>query len=186
MLGFNTDVKNDSVKISWYAANENDGTTYDIYRTTVEEAKENDWKLAGTLNKENKSATNFYEFYDWPDVSGSIYYRVAQKSNRTQPQYSAIEKVDYFRDVQSIMLGQNSPNPFSSSTTINFFLPETEEVTFEFFNSNIETIKKIEDVEYPAGKNEIVFNAEKLPAGIYFYRLKAGKFVDVKKMIITD
>lgn len=186
ILGFNAEVRNDSVKICWYAANESEGTTYNIYRSTSEDAKESEWKVVETLQKENKSATNYYEFYDWPNVSGSIYYKVAQNSGKTKPQYSSIEKVDYFRNVQSIMLGQNSPNPFSSTTKINFFLPEPSEVSFEFFNSNIETIKKIEDVEYPAGKNEITFNAENLPAGIYFYRIRVGKFVDVKKMIITD
>jgi hypothetical protein len=97
-----------------------------------------------------------------------------------------VEKVDYFRDGESIILGQNSPNPFSDETKISFYLPEEEEVTFDFFNSNIESIKKIEDAEYPAGKNEIAFNAKNLPPGIYFYRLKAGKFVDVKKMIIAE
>lgn len=186
ILGFTAQVVGDSVKIFWYAANEKEGTTYSVYRSGIENPEENDWKIAGTLKKNKKTDTNYYEFYDWPDINGSIYYRIAQKHERTQPQYSGIEKVDYFRDSELIILGQNSPNPFSDSTTISFYIPEEEEVTFEIFNSNIETIKKIEDVEYPAGKNEIVFNAENLPAGIYFYRLKLGKFVEVKKMVITE
>ena len=186
ILGFTAQVVGDSVKVFWYAANEKEGTTYSVYRSGIENPEENDWKIAGTLKKNKKTDTNYYEFYDWPDINGSIYYRIVQKHEKTQPQYSGIEKVDYFRDAELIILGQNSPNPFSDSTTISFFLPEEEEVTFEIFNSNIETIKKIEDVEYPAGKNEIVFNAENLPAGIYFYRLKLGKFVDVKKMVITE
>lgn len=186
ILGFDAQVAGDSVKIFWYAANENDGTDYSIYRSGIESAKESDWKITGSLKKKKKTDTNYYEFYDWPDINGSIYYRIVQKNDKTQPQYSGVEKVDYFRDVESIMLGQNSPNPFSDYTTINFYLPEEEEVSFEFFNSSIETVKKIEDVEYPAGKNEIVFNVESLPPGIYFYRLKAGKFVEVKKMIITE
>lgn len=186
MLGFNVEVINDSVKINWYAANESNETKYDIYRSTSEEADDEKWKLISSLKKENKSSDNYYEFYDWPDVSGTLYYRIAQKVANTKTQYSDIEKVDYFRDAEVIILGQNSPNPFSGSTTISFYLPESEEVTFEFFNNNIETIKKLDEVEYQAGKHEIVFNAENLPAGIYFYKLKAGKFVDVKKMIITE
>ncbi|MBK7631444.1 MAG: T9SS type A sorting domain-containing protein [Ignavibacteriales bacterium] len=186
ILGFNAEVVNDSVKISWYAANENEGTTYSIYRSGEGNTEEMDWKIAGSVKKNKKTDTNYYEFYDLPDISGSIFYRIAQKNDKTQPQYSNIEKVDYFRDVESIVLGQNYPNPFSSSTTISFFLPELEEVTFEFFNSNIEIIKKIDDFEYPAGKNEVVFNAENLLPGIYYYRLKAGNFVDVKKMIISE
>lgn len=186
ILGFTAQVVRDSVKIFWYAANEIEGTTYSIYRSGFENPKESDWILASTLKKNKKSDTNYYEFYDWPDINGSIYYRIEQKNDETQSQYSVIEKVDYFRDVESIVLGQNSPNPFSDETTISFYLPEEDEVTFEFFNSNIETVKKIEEVDYPAGKNEIVFDAENLPPGIYFYRLKVGSFVDVKKMIITE
>jgi hypothetical protein len=186
MLGFSLEEENDSVKISWYAANESEGTSYNIYRTGSEDAKENDWKLAGTLNRSSDKDANYYEFLDLPDINGSIYYRIAQVMPNLEPQYSSIEKIDHFFDAQTIMLGQNSPNPFSGTTTISFYLPESEGVTFEFFNDNIETIKKIEDVEYRAGKNEIVFNAENLPAGIYFYRLKVGKFVDVKKMVITN
>jgi hypothetical protein len=136
------------------------------------------------MNK--NSEANYYEFFDWPDINGSIYYRIAQKNEKIRTQYSGIEKVDYYRNVESILLGQNSPNPFSDSTTISFYLPEEEEISFEFFNSNIETVKKIEEVEYPAGKNEIVFYAEDLTPGIYFYRLKVKKFVDVKKMVITQ
>ena len=186
ILGFDAEVVKDSVKVFWYAANENDGTTYSIYRSPDEGAKDIDWKLAGTLKKNNKNETNYYEFYDWPDISGSIYYQVVQNYENIQPQKTGIKKVDYFRDGDVIVLGQNSPNPFSDSTSISFYLPEEAEVSIEFFNSNIETVKSIEDVEYPAGKNQIVFNAEDLPAGIYFYRLKVAKYVDVKKMVITD
>jgi hypothetical protein len=186
IIGFDVQVVRDSVKVLWYAANESEGTTYNIYRSGLENPKENDWIIAGSLKKNKITDTNYYEFYDWPDINGSIYYRIEQKNDKTPSQYSGIEKVDYFRDAESIVLGQNSPNPFSDETTISFYLPEEDEVTFEFFNSNIETVKKIEEVEYPAGKNDIVFNAENLLPGIYFYRLKVGKFVDVKKMIITE
>jgi hypothetical protein len=186
IIGFDVQVVRDSVKVLWYAANESEGTTYNIYRSGLENPKENDWIIAGSLKKNKITDTNYYEFYDWPDINGSIYYRIEQKNDKTPSQYSGIEKVDYFRDAESIVLGQNSPNPFSDETTISFYLPEEDEVTFEFFNSNIETVKKIEEVEYPAGKNDIVFNAENLLPGIYFYRLKVGTFVDVKKMIITE
>lgn len=186
MLGFEAEVISDSVKIYWYAANESNGTLYEIYRSASKEDSEGNWKLIASLKKKNNSADNYYEYHDQPDISGTLYYRVAQKISNNHIQYSDIKKVDYFIGSETIILGQNSPNPFSENTTISFYLPKSEKVTFEFFNSNIEIIKKIEDTLYPSGKNEIVFNADNLPAGIYFYRIKVGKFVDVKKMIITD
>jgi len=94
--------------------------------------------------------------------------------------------VDYFRNVESIILGQNSPNPFTGTTTITFYLPEEEKVTLEIFNSSIETVQKIENKTYPAGKNSYVFNANGLKPGVYFYRLKVADFVDVKKMVVAN
>ena len=185
ILGFDVKVIGDSVKISWYAANEIENTTYSIYRSANENTLENDWKLVSTIQKNKSNVANYYEYFDVPDTNGSIYYRVVQKNDKTPEQSSSIEMVDYFKDADNVVLAQNSPNPFSDATKINFYLPKDDQVSFEVFNSNIETIKKIDDAEYPAGKNEIVFNADSLPSGIYFYRLKVGKFVDVKKMIIA-
>ncbi|MCK7516367.1 MAG: hypothetical protein MZV64_00870 [Ignavibacteriales bacterium] len=104
-LDLHAQVAGDSVKIFWYAANEMEGTTYSIYRSGVENPEENDWKIAGSLKKNKNTDTNYYEFYDWPDINGSIYYRIAQKNDKSQPQYSGIEKVDYFRNAESISAG---------------------------------------------------------------------------------
>lgn len=186
ILGFSAKILGDSVKISWYAANEIENTTYSIFRTANENSSENDWELLKTIDKNKNNVANYYEYFDVPDTIGSIYYRVIQRSDKTPQHNSPVEKVDYFKETDHIILAQNSPNPFSDKTKIKFYLPKEEGISFEIFNSNIETIKKIDDVEYPAGKNEIVFNAENLPSGIYFYRLKVGKFVDVKKMVIAQ
>lgn len=186
ILGFSSEVVADSVKISWYAANESDGTTYSIQR--LEPGNENgiSWNTIGILKTENKKQANYYEFYDVPDVSGSVFYRIVQKINDEEMQISSSNIVDYFHGVESIILAQNSPNPFSDSTAITFYLPEEENITLEIFNSNIETIESVNDIKYPAGKNTYVFKANNLKPGIYYYRLKVRNFIDVKKMVITD
>jgi hypothetical protein len=186
ILGFSSEVIGDSVKINWYAANEADSTTYSIQRSEQTNETENDWKTIGTLRIENKKQANYYEYYDRPDVSGSIFYRIVQNINDNETQVSMTSKIDYFNNVESVVLAQNEPNPFSDSTTITFYLPKDEQITLEIFNSNIETIKKIEDQEYPAGKNYFVFNSQGLEPGVYYYRLKVADFVDVKKMVITN
>lgn len=89
-----------------------------------------------------------------------------------------------FRDDSKIILAQNSPNPFSDSTSIKFFLPEKDSVTLEFYNGHLEKINELQKT-FPAGENTVPFSAKGLEPGVYFYRLKAGDFVDVKKMVIT-
>jgi hypothetical protein len=186
ILSFSSEVIGDSVKIYWYAANETNGTTYTIQRSEETNETEYNWKTIDTQRIENKKNANYYEYYDRPDVSGSIFYRIVQKINDKGMQVSMTSKIDYFNNVESVVLAQNEPNPFSDSTTITFYLPKEEAVTLEIFNSNIETIKKIEDQEYPAGKNKYVFNSQGLAPGVYYYRLKVADFVDVKKMVMTN
>jgi len=81
---------------------------------------------------------------------------------------------------------QNTPNPFNKETLIKFSLPSTSLVSIEFFDSHVEKVYEIKNAEYPAGQNQITFNAEGLKPGIYFYRFKAGDYVEVKKMVITE
>ncbi len=186
ILGFSTEVIGDSVKIYWYAANETEGTVYEVQRTQLNSEDESDWKTVGTLDVKSKTAANYYEYYDLPDVNGSIFYRIIQMKDGKITQTSLKNQIDYYKDVSTTVLGQNSPNPFSDSTAITFYLPEDEQITLEIFNSYVEMIEKVEDKEYPAGKNTYTFYAKGLKPGIYFYRLKTADFVDVKKMIITN
>lgn len=186
ILGFSSNLIGDSVKVFWYAANETKGTMYKIQRGQNDQDSSINWKTIGTLDINSKKATNYYEFYDLPDVNGSIFYRIVQIKDGKETQNSLIKQVDYYKDITTPILSQNSPNPFADSTSITFYLPQDELVTIEIFNSYVEVIEKIENKEYPAGKNTYTFYANGLEPGIYYYRLKTSDFVDVKKMIITN
>ncbi|MCI0449894.1 MAG: T9SS type A sorting domain-containing protein, partial [Chlorobi bacterium] len=82
-------------------------------------------------------------------------------------------------------LMQNYPNPFNPSTTIGFSLPEKSLVTIEVFNSLGQFIKTLASGSYPAGSHTINFNAGSLSSGVYFYKLNAGDYSTVKKMILV-
>ena len=186
ILGFSTEIINDSIKVYWYAANEAVGTSYQIQRAFEISGADSGWQTIANLQIENKKNASYYEYYDVPGVSGSIYYRIVQQIENKILQTTVPGKVDYFYNVESIVLAQNSPNPFSDSTVITFYLPEEDEVTLEIFDSFIQTVEKVEDKDYPAGKNTYVFKANGLEPGVYYYRLKAAGFIDVKKMVITN
>lgn len=80
---------------------------------------------------------------------------------------------------------QNYPNPFNPVTTIEFTLPMREKVRLTLVNSLGQVVKELASSDYPAGKHQITLDASDLSSGIYFYRLQAGSFVDVKKLIVT-
>ncbi len=84
----------------------------------------------------------------------------------------------------NFLLEQNYPNPFNPITHISFFLPRKSHVSLEIFNTLGETVTDLVDKDLSQGKHIVQFNAADLSSGVYFYRLRAGKFSQVKKMIL--
>jgi hypothetical protein len=85
---------------------------------------------------------------------------------------------------QNYSLTQNYPNPFNPSTVISYSIPSASNVKLIIYNTLGQTIKTLESGYNPAGSHSINFNASDLPSGIYFYKLEAGKYSQIKKMIL--
>ncbi len=83
-------------------------------------------------------------------------------------------------------LYQNYPNPFNPSTTIAFDLPVPANVTLKVYNVLGQQVATVLDgVPFEAGRQSARFNASRLTTGVYFYRIHAGNFVSVKKMVLV-
>ncbi|NWG29748.1 MAG: T9SS type A sorting domain-containing protein [Ignavibacteriaceae bacterium] len=89
------------------------------------------------------------------------------------------------------ILEQNYPNPFNPSTVISYQLPVSGDVTLKVYDVLGNEIATLVDEYKPAGSYEFEFNASShsgevrnLPSGTYFYQLRAGSFVETKKMIL--
>jgi hypothetical protein len=81
-------------------------------------------------------------------------------------------------------LHQNYPNPFNPVTKIRFDLPNAGAVKLSVFNSIGERVAVLYDGFLTYGKFEVEFNASQLSSGIYFYRLEAEHFTDLKKLVV--
>ena len=81
-------------------------------------------------------------------------------------------------------LSQNYPNPFNPSTTIEFDLPKFSNVRIEVYNLTGQKVQTLLNKKMTAGSHRLEFNAQNLSSGVYFYRIEAGEFQDVKKMIL--
>ncbi len=81
-------------------------------------------------------------------------------------------------------LKQNYPNPFNPTTEISFTLAKQEHVSLIVYNIIGQQVATLYNGQLNAGSHIIKFNALNLPSGVYLYRLEAGNFVDVKKMIL--
>ncbi|MFT5142149.1 MAG: hypothetical protein ACI80V_002407 [Rhodothermales bacterium] len=80
-------------------------------------------------------------------------------------------------------LDQNYPNPFSSTTTIAFAVPETTQAKLSIFDSLGREIAVLIDGVVEAGTREVRFSKGQLPAGVYLYRLRTSGGVITKALL---
>jgi beta-N-acetylhexosaminidase len=78
----------------------------------------------------------------------------------------------------------NFPNPFNPSTTIRFSLPRQSFVLLKIFDLLGREVATLVNEEKNIGSYNVEFTASDLPSGVYFYRLQAGSFAKIKKMIL--
>ena len=84
----------------------------------------------------------------------------------------------------AFILSQNYPNPFNSSTKISYSIPKPGFVILKIYDILGREIKSIVNEFQNAANYSINFNASALSSGIYFYRIRAGEFMDTKKFIL--
>ncbi|MEE9554607.1 MAG: T9SS type A sorting domain-containing protein [candidate division Zixibacteria bacterium] len=80
-------------------------------------------------------------------------------------------------------LSANYPNPFNSSTTIEYSLPEPGEVTIEIFDLLGRRVETLIDTKQDAGVYRVTWDAEDQASGVYFYSIEADEFSDTKRMV---
>lgn len=91
---------------------------------------------------------------------------------------------EYDAVVNEYELRQNYPNPFNPATTIAYSIPEAGQVTLKVFNMLGQEVTTLVNQEVTAGSHQVKFDASNLASGIYFYQIKAGNFVQTKKLML--
>lgn len=85
-------------------------------------------------------------------------------------------------------LHQNYPNPFNPSTVITYGVPKDGFVTLKVFNMIGQEVATLVSEQLPAGRYSATFDTQKLSgnasSGLYFYRLTAGEFSEIRKMML--
>lgn len=124
-----------------------------------------------------------YIFADKNLDNGNYYYRLKQVDYNGSYEYSDVVEVEW-RAFNSYLLEQNFPNPFNPTTTIGFGLQNKSNVKITILNAIGEEVAIVLNEEREAGYDQLEFNANNLPSGVYFYRLQAGSFIETKKMLL--
>ena len=87
------------------------------------------------------------------------------------------------------VLRQNYPNPFNPSTEIKFSLPSTEKVHLVVYDLLGNVVREMVNEELSPGKYTYKWmgenqNGGRVSAGMYFYQIQAGSFIQTRKMIL--
>ncbi len=131
---------------------------------------------------------------DGYDTPGSIknifvdgeYIYVADKYSllilRFDPETGIIEEISNLP--QTFALAPAYPNPFNASTTIQYDLPTQSEVVIEIYDLLGRKIETLAAGLQPAGSHSIIWDAEGVSSGLYFYRIEAGNYEETRKCVL--
>jgi hypothetical protein len=87
--------------------------------------------------------------------------------------------------VKEFSLSQNYPNPFNPSTKINFSIPKSDYVSLRVYDILGREVKVLVSENLAVGEYEVDFDAGNLSSGMYYYSIRAGEYVSVKKMVLV-
>lgn len=129
-------------------------------------------KLAGTLGQTITGKSNNSTY----SSSAGFWYQHINSLTRVKEIEAAIPK--------KFQLYQNFPNPFNPSTTIQFALPKKAKVLMTLYDILGREVTTLINEEREAGIHQVIFQANELSSGIYFYRIQADQFHQTKKLIL--
>ncbi|HJY63034.1 MAG TPA: T9SS type A sorting domain-containing protein, partial [Ignavibacteria bacterium] len=87
--------------------------------------------------------------------------------------------------VKDFSLGQNYPNPFNPTTKIDFAIPKSEHASLRVYDILGREVKVLVNEFLSPGEYEVDFDAKGLSSGMYYYSLRSGDYVSVKKMVLV-
>jgi hypothetical protein len=180
LVSFTASANRNSVELKWKTATEKNNSGFEIQRR-----RNGDYWTDLTFIRGKGTTTEPGEyFYSDKDISeGSYSYRLKQIDYNGVYEYSRIVEVDYSSPVQ-YSLEQNYPNPFNPSSTIAFSIGETSSVTIRVYNSVGGEVCVLINEQKPAGNYTLNFNGNGLASGVYYYKLTAGNFNAIRKMVL--
>jgi hypothetical protein len=180
LASFTASVNENIVTLNWITATELNNSGFDILRSTQQDVWE---KISFVAGNGTTTEIHYYSFEDENLNAGKYSYKLKQIDFDGSYEYSNVVYVDVTVPVE-FELSQNYPNPFNPTTTIKFAIPEATMVTLNVFNALGEEVALLVDWFMESGIHQVNFDAVGLNSGMYFYRLQAGDFNQVKKMTL--
>ncbi len=181
---FSANLNGSTVSLTWSTATELNNQGFAVERKSSEGSFV---ELAFVPGNGTTTEPTTYIYNDIDVSYGTYYYRLKQIDFDGTYEYSKEIEVNVGLPIE-YALEQNYPNPFNPSTIIKYSVPFDGNVKLSVFNILGEEVATLVNEIVKAGYYTMEWNPKNksnvsLPSGTYFYRLEAGNFVDVKKMM---
>ena len=176
LSAFTASAVHGKVVLNWRTATEVNNYGFDI------EKKNEIWQKIGYVS--GHGTTNAPQSYSYADNSaaGKIVYRLKQIDRDRKFEYSKEVEVTIVTTPTVFALSQNYPNPFNPTTVINYSIASASLVSLKVFDMLGREILTLVNGQMDPGNYTAAFDASRLSSGVYFYRLDAGTFSDVKRL----
>ena len=181
LVSFNAVVDKNKVHLNWKTATELNNYGFEIQRS---KDKVNFITVGFKKGKGTTTNETSYSYIDNSINDGIYFYRLKQIDLDGSFHYSDVIEISVNLTPAHFSLSQNYPNPFNPSTKITYGTAERTFVSLKVFDVLGNVVTTLVNKEQDAGSYNVVFNAENLSSGIYFFQLKAGRFTSTKKMIL--
>ncbi len=173
---FNAKVENSDVHLSWKTESESNNYGFEIFR--------NDERIALITGHGTTSEPQTYSYIDAGLSAGSYHYELFQIDFNGTREMVGSTNIVVLNNPTEFVLSQNYPNPFNAKTKITYSIPENGFVSIKIYNSLGKQVAKLVNEQKEAGVHTIYFNASHLVNGIYFYRMEASGFSQIRKFLL--
>ncbi len=179
------------VKLNWSTSTETNNRGFEIQRSQISKVKsQSDWEKIGFVEGSGTtSEPRSYSFVDKNLKSAIYHYRLKQIDFDGTFEYSNEIEVNVTAP-NEFALHQNYPNPFNPTTVISWQSPVGSWQTLKVYDVLGNEVATLVDEYREAGRYKVEFQSavgnRQLTSGIYFYQLKAGSFVETRKMMLIE
>ncbi|MCG6958975.1 T9SS type A sorting domain-containing protein, partial [bacterium BMS3Abin03] len=184
---FTADINNNFIQLNWQTSTEVKNYGFEVERASIAQNLSHyhiDWQKIGfVLGAGNSNSPKSYTFIDKNIIPGVYLYRLKQIDTDGSYIYSKEIEINLVNSFE-FKLKQNYPNPFNAITIIKYSIPEASIVRMKIFDILGREIITLVNENKIGGNYEIRFDAKNLSSGIYYYQIRAGKFIDTKKFVL--
>jgi hypothetical protein len=178
---FTSFINGRNLTLNWTTSSEENNSGFDIERKFS-----NEWKKIGNVTGNGTSnVSHNYSFLDKNLTTGKYNYRLKQIDYNGNYKYYELSNEITIGTPAKYSLAQNFPNPFNPATSISYEIPASDFVSLKIYDMMGKEVANLVNQTQESGFYTVKFDTTKLSSGVYFYKLDAGTFSQVRKMAVT-